>query len=187
MNRDDGKTAGSLKKAVRDVRLALAERGDVVVDMREAEHARLALVAEKLADALADLPPDQEQFSLAVLPGDPPRLWVDATSFMMMARDKRTYQFVKDTRLGRTIMAESTSQDVMVEEVTRYVAERVVERERAVEADWLTALLRKRSRDGSSGPAGWEARAAAWGLIGFVLGAISGMFLLLAYAWVMVD
>ena len=42
---------------------------------------------------------------------------------MMMARDKRTYQFAKDTRLGRTIMAESSSQDVVVEEVTRYVAD----------------------------------------------------------------
>ena len=186
MIRDSGKTIGDLKKAVRDVRMALAERNDVVVDMREAEQARLALLAEALYGVFDGLPPEQEQFSLAVLPGDPPRFWVDATSFVVMGRDKRTYQFVKDTRLGRTILAESVSQDSIADTVTRYVAERLVEREQAVEADWVTAMLRTKRGAASRRPfAEWDARGLVWGLIVFALGVAVGMALLFAIAWIM--
>jgi hypothetical protein len=188
MIRDNGNAGGGLKRAIRDVRVALAERGDAVVEMREAEHARLALVAEALQGVFDDLPEDQEQFSLRVLPGDPPRFWVDATSFVMMARDKRTYQFAKDTRLGRTLLAESTGHEAIADAVTRYVAERLVEREQAMEADWVTAMMRtKRIGRPRRMLALWESRGIFWGLVGFVLGMIAGMFLLLAYAWVMVD
>lgn len=188
MIRDKGNTGVDLRTAIRDVRLALAEQGDAVVEMREAEHARLALVAEALQGVFDDMPKEQEQFSLRVLPGDPPRFWVDATSFVMMARDKRTYHFVKDSRLGRTILAESTSHEAIADAVTRYVAERIVEREQAMEADWVTAMMRTRRMGRPRRMlALWESRGIFWGLVGFVLGMMAGMFLLLAYAWVMVD
>jgi hypothetical protein len=98
----------------------------------------------------------------------------------MMGRDKRQYEFVKDTRMGRTVLAESPSVETIAEAVTRYIAERIVEREQAVEAGWLVQTRRgsatARSRLG--GEAG-----LVWGLCGFGLGMIAGMFLLVAYAW----
>ena len=52
-----------------------------------------------------------------------------------MGRDKRTYRFVQDTRYGRKILAESAEPDEIVEGVTKYVARRIIERERALAAD----------------------------------------------------
>lgn len=52
-----------------------------------------------------------------------------------MGRDKRQYRFVQDTRYGRTVLAETYEVPEMVQAVTRYVARRLVERERALAAD----------------------------------------------------
>jgi hypothetical protein len=49
-----------------------------------------------------------------------------------MARDRRTYRFVQDTRDGPVILTESASADDIVQAVTKYVARRMVERERAL-------------------------------------------------------
>jgi hypothetical protein len=93
--------AADLKRIVREVRIAHAERNDVVVELREAEQARLELLSEALDGVFDELPADHDQLLLGIVPGQPPRFWVDATSFVLMGRDKRQYQFVKDTRLGR--------------------------------------------------------------------------------------
>jgi hypothetical protein len=50
-----------------------------------------------------------------------------------MGRDRRTYRFLKDTRVGRIVLAESTDMKAVAGQVTRYVAERVVERQRQME------------------------------------------------------
>ena len=181
-----GRGVVNLKRIMREVRIAHAERNDVVVDLREAEQARLELLAEALEGVFDELPQDHEQLLLGVLPGQPPRFWVDATSFVTMGRDKRQYQFVKDTRLGRTVLAESPDVESIADAVTRYVAERIVEREQAIEADWLTSAIRKgRSGAGARGP-GQESLPVIWGILGFGLGMIAGMFLLVAIAWFMV-
>ncbi len=179
------KPVADLQRALRDVRIAHAERNDGVVELREAEQARLELLAEALEGVFDGLPQDNEQLLLGVLPGQPPRFWVDATSFVMMARDKRHYQFAKDTRLGRTVLAESVSVDAIADAVTRYVAERIVEREQLIEADWLAQTIRKRRNGAAPSRPGGENQAVIWGLSGFGLGMIAGMFLLVAYAWFM--
>ena len=184
-----GRRVVDLKRAIREVRIAHAERNDVVSDLSEAEQARLELFAEALEGVFEDIPPDHDQLLLGILPGNPPRYWVDATSFVAMARDKRTYQFAKDTRLGRTMLAESASLEIIADAVTRYVAERIVEREQAIESDWLTKAVR--TRRGALAPVrtsrSSENFSLIWGLTGFGLGMIAGMFLLIAYAWFMVD
>ncbi|MGH6926188.1 MAG: hypothetical protein ACRED5_20875 [Propylenella sp.] len=172
-----------LKHAIREVRIAQSEQNDVVSDLREAEQARLELLSEALEGVCKDLPPGHDQLLLGVLPGQPPRFWVDATSFVVMARDKRQYQFAKDTRLGRTVLKESASLEVIADAVTRYVAERIVEREQAIEADWLTKVVRARGGLFAARGDGADKLALVWGLCGFGLGMIAGMLLLLAYAW----
>ena len=64
-----------------------------------------------------------------------PRLWVDVIAHVEMGRDKRQYRFVQDTRYGRAVLAESYESAEMVQAVTRYVARRLVERERALADD----------------------------------------------------
>jgi len=181
-----GRKVTDFKRTLREVRIAHAERSDVVVELREAEQARLELLDEALEGVFDELPQDDEQLLLGILPGHPPRFWVDATSFVMMGRDKRQYQFAKDTRLGRTVIAESASVEAIAEAVTRYVAERIVEREQAIEAGWLTTAARGRRKTANTGISRTENVSVVWGLAGFGLGMIAGMFLLLAYAWFMV-
>jgi hypothetical protein len=184
MSEGRGRPATDLKRTLREVRIALAERNDTIVELREAEQARLELLGEALEGVFDDLPKDDEQLLPGLLPGRPPRYWVDATAFVVMGRDKRQYQFVKDTRLGRTVLAESHSVETIADAVTRYVAERIVEREQAIEADWLAAA-RQRRTGVEPARAGTESQSLIWALCGFGLGMIAGMFLLLAYAWFM--
>jgi hypothetical protein len=174
-----------LQRAIREVRMAESERSDVVVELREAERTRLDLLAEALAPVAADLPEGYDEFSLAVLPGDPPRYWVDATAFVMMGRDKRTYRFLRDSRLGRSVIAESSDIDEIAGQVTRYVAERVVEKERALAADWAERSETEADRQPAAPPAKRD-RSGFWTVVGFFLGVIAGAGLLLAYAWVRV-
>ncbi|MEO5756516.1 MAG: hypothetical protein ABIQ51_06635 [Mesorhizobium sp.] len=122
-----------LADAIRDVKNAFADRDDVVVDMREAHRMRLELLAAELAPVFADVPAGMDNFDFAVSSGLQPRLWIDAVSHVAMGRDRRTYRFLRDTRIGRIVLAESTEMKPVADQVTRYVAERVVERQRMME------------------------------------------------------
>lgn len=124
-----------LKEAVREARIEAAERSAVVVDLRDAELARLELLNEALDPLFKELPDDVELFDRGVSRGDAPRLWIDVVSHIEMGRDKRQYRFVQDTRYGRAVLAESYDVPDMAQAVTRYVARRLVERERALTDD----------------------------------------------------
>ena len=125
----------ALKDAVRDARIEAAERSGVVVDLRDAEMARLELLNEALDPLFNDIPPAVELFDRGVSRGDTPRLWIDVIAHVEMGRDKRQYRFVQDTRYGRAVLAESYEVEVIAAAVTRYVARRLVERERALADD----------------------------------------------------
>ena len=125
----------ALKDAVREARIEAAERSAVVVDLRDAEQARLELLNEALDPTFKDIPDNVELFDRGVSKGDVPRLWVDVIAHVEMGQDKRQYRFVQDTRYGRAVLAESHQVAEMVQAVTRYVARRLVERERALADD----------------------------------------------------
>jgi hypothetical protein len=125
----------ALKDAMRDARIEAAERSGVVVDLRDAEVARLDLLNEALDPVFADVPAGVELFDRGVSRGDIPRLWVDVIAHVEMGRDKRQFRFVQDTRYGRAVLAESHEIPAMVTAITRYVARRLLERERALADD----------------------------------------------------
>ncbi|MHA1554752.1 MAG: hypothetical protein ACTSU0_10110 [Alphaproteobacteria bacterium] len=195
----------SLSDALHRVRTAETERADVVVELRDAERARLEILAEELGSVFDEIPTDNDQFLFTVAPGLPPRLWIDLTSFVVMARDRRTYRFLKDTRLGRTILLETTELMDVADTITNYVAERIIERERAVEGDWLIKRLlqdettrakaarlvrRDETADMHSAPTGRGAPAPraylGWLAAVFVGGLLAGVVALLATAWIVV-
>lgn len=129
------KTAGRLALAIREVKNAVADRDDVVVDIREAQLTRLELLAEDLASVAKEIPQDDDRFDFALSSGIQPRLWIDAVSHVTMGRDRRTYRFLRDTRLGRVVLAETPDIKAIADHVTRYVAERVIERRKVLEGD----------------------------------------------------
>jgi len=132
---DSTGAAPALKDAVREARIEAAERSGVVVDLRDAEVARLDLLNEALDPLFKDIPDGVDLFDRGVSKGDVPRLWVDCIAHVEMGRDKRQYRFVQDTRYGRAVLEESYEVRDMVWAITRYVARRLVERERALTDD----------------------------------------------------
>ena len=129
--------AGSpLQRAVHQARIEAAERTSVVVDLRDAESARLELLNEALDPLFAAVPADVELFDRSLSRGDTPRLWIDPVAHIAMGRDKRTYRFLYDTRIGRRMLAESHEIPDIVKAVTDYVARRLIERERALAEDF---------------------------------------------------
>ena len=97
----------ALDEAIREVRINAAERGDVVVELREASRARMELLAAELEPTIQSVPADDDQFDFALSSGQNPRLFVDATAHIGLSRDRMTYRFVRDSRLGRVVLEES--------------------------------------------------------------------------------
>jgi hypothetical protein len=122
-----------LKEAMHQARVEAAERSGVVVDLRDAEVARLELLDEALDPIFADVPPEVDLFDRGISRGETPRLWIDAVAHVAMGRDKRGYRFLHDSRMGRHVLAESHEIADIVRAVTTYVARRLVERQRALE------------------------------------------------------
>jgi hypothetical protein len=176
----DEKPPQRLRDALRQARIESAERTGVIVDLRDAEIARLEMLNEALDPPFAEIPDNIELFDRGIARGDPPRLWIDVIAHVDMGRDKRTYRFVQDSRYGRKILAESPEIDEIVEAVTKYVAHRIIERERALAADdrplrldpARDARFRRRAR--------WRAiRAFIFGLL-LGIAAVIGTIILLA-------
>ena len=178
-----------LQSAIQYARLEQARQDDAVVELREAEQTRLCLLEEALEGVFEDVPESHRDLALAILPGDPPRFWVDATSYVVMARDKRTYRFVKDTRLGRTILHEGVDVEPVADAVTRYVAERIVERQRASEESWVIQhnRSRRKARPANVEPEPPGHTPVLLSFLVFGLGMLAGAALLLAYAWFIID
>ncbi|MBX3579581.1 MAG: hypothetical protein KF723_20440 [Rhizobiaceae bacterium] len=130
---NEGAALRKLAETIREVKNAAAERADVVVELREAQQTRLELLAAELEPVFVDVPADLDIFDFALSSGTQPRLWIDAVSHVTMGRDRRTYRFLKDTRIGRVVLAESTEIKPVADQVARYIAERMIERERAME------------------------------------------------------
>ena len=142
-----------LADAVRGAQIAAADRGDVVVDMKEADLARIEILAHDLKPVFDDVPVDDLQWDFAISKGQQPRLWIDPTSHVMMGRDRRTYRFVRDTRLGRIVVAELPDVQPISDAVTNYIAERIVERQRLMEGERInlrSAVIYQ--EDENSGP-----------------------------------
>jgi len=121
-----------LKDALRKARVDQAERNAVVVDLHDAEVARLELLDEALDSLFEEIPREVDLFDRGISRGETPRLWIDSIAHVAMGRDKRMYRFLQDTRYGRKVLAESVNVAEMADAITKYVAQRMIERERAL-------------------------------------------------------
>ena len=167
-----------LKEAMHQARVEAAERTSVVVDLRDAELARLELLNEALDPLFAEIPPEADLFDRGVSRGETPRLWIDAVAHVAMGRDKRSYRFLQDSRNGRHVLGESHDIPDIVQAVTVYVARRLIERHRALDED--PALV---SKCPSTGEAANYRRRRRWRVFGtLVLGFLIGVLTLFAVA-----
>ena len=161
-----------LRDALRQARIEAADRTGVVVELRDAEVARLEILNEALDSLFAEVPEQVDMFDRGVSQGETPRLWIDVVAHVVMGRDKRIYRFVQDTRFGRIVIAESHDVPVIVDSVTGYVARRMIEREHAMVATPVDEpVVEKKPRRRGFGAF----------VLGFVLGAVA-LFGLALYA-----
>ena len=159
-----------LRDALRQARIEAADRTGVVVDLRDAEVARLEILNEALDPLFAQIPEQVDLFDRGISQGDTPRLWIDVVAHVVMGRDKRIYRFVQDTRFGRIVIAESHDVAAIVDAVTDYVARRMIEREHALVATPAPVVIDRPRRSGF-----WIF------VLGFVVGAVA-LFALALFA-----
>lgn len=169
-----------LRDALRQARIESAERSGVVVDMRDAEAARLELLNDALDPLYAEIPDDVELFDRAVSHGDPPRLWVDAVAHVHMGRDKRTYRLVQDSRNGRKLLAESPEIEDIAGAITQYIARRILDREQALAADERPLSLDAARESRLRRQRRWRTFRA------FVFGLFAGIAVVIGTAWLLV-
>ena len=161
-----------LRDALRQARIEAADRTGVVVDLRDAEVARLEILNEALDPLFGQIPDHIDLFDRGISQGENPRLWIDVVAHVAMGRDKRIYRFLQDSRFGRIVIAESHDVPVIVQAVTDYVARRMVEREHALVATPMPEPAREEKRR----------RGGFWSFaLGFILGALA-LFGLALYA-----
>jgi hypothetical protein len=153
-----------LRDALRQARIEAADRTGVVVDLRDAEVARLEILNEALDPLFEQIPERIDLFDRGISQGENPRLWIDVVAHVAMGRDKRIYRFVQDTRFGRIVIAESHEVVAIVDAVTDYVARRMVEREHALVATPIPEPV----------PVEKKRRSGFWTFVlGFILGALA--------------
>ena len=169
----EGERLSPLRAAVHKARVEAAERTNTVVDLRDAETARLELLDEALNPLFAEIPSKAaELFDRGLSRGETPRLWIDAVALIAMGRDKREYRFVHDTRVGRRVLAESHEIPAIANAVTDYVARRLVERERALdEAPEFIGRINRQEAARARRRRRWRMIAAF--VVGFIIGLIS--------------
>jgi len=179
-----------LSKSMERMKSRQADRDDVVVELKQSQRTRLELLARDLQPVFNDVPDDNGQFEFALTNGETPRLWIDMSAYVRMGADKREYELIKDTRMGRTILAASSDMVRMGQVVTDYVADKILERERLIEGEWIamSGYDFDANQNGAQNGAeekvsvvvrrsGW--RAAGWLLLGGLI-SVGGLF---AWAW----
>jgi hypothetical protein len=119
-----------LASALRAARQAEAAHFEAALELRDSKSLRLQLLKDDLRPVIASSPEARELFDLALIPGEPPKLWIDLISFVVMEPDPRCYRFLQHRQDSREILFESADREQMAAAIRRHMAHLVVARER---------------------------------------------------------
>ncbi len=121
-----------LSGALRKARLAEAAHLEAVLGIKDSKSLRLQVLKEEIAPIISATPEASKLFDLALVPGEPPRLWIDLISSIVMEPDYRTYRLVQDNQGGREALFETSDRAEMLGYLKTYLAHRMIVRERNV-------------------------------------------------------
>jgi hypothetical protein len=150
--------------ALRSARLAEAAHFDALMNIRDAATLRLQVLKDDLEPVVSARREADAFIDLALVPGDPPRLWIDMVAYVVMAPDPRTYRFCQDTASGQRVLFETTDRAEVAERITAYIAHRTIDRQRHIVEPVSDIRPARRVY-------GWGALLLAW-LSGFSLGVL---------------
>ena len=161
-----------LDEAIAEARLNQHARFDAVREYLDSQTLRLEVLRLELADIVRDRREADGFIDLKLVAGDKPRLWIDMTAYVVMEPTPRHFRLVQDRRDSHAILFETDQREKMVSFVTSYIANRLVERDRALSPaiPYQQTSPQKQVERYSS-----AALILAW-LSGFVLG-VMGLFL----------
>lgn len=123
---------GDLSGALRKARLAEAAHFEAILGIKDSKSLRLQVLKDDIAPLVSATPEAAQVFDLALVPGEPPRLWIDLISFVVMEPDYRTYRLQQDNQSGREALFETADRAEMVNYLKTYLAHRIVARERQI-------------------------------------------------------
>jgi len=120
----------ALDASLAEARLQQSAHHDAVSAIRDAQTLRLQVLHDELAPLVRARPETAAFIDLTLMHGDPPRLWIDLTSYVTTAPDPRTFCLVQDTKKGQSILLETKNRSEMHKKVTEFIAHRTVQRQR---------------------------------------------------------
>ena len=127
----DLKSGGSLlDEQIRLARLAHAKQLTAREHIHDASVLRLQVLKDELAPMFAQNAAARRVIDLALVPGDPPRLWIDMTSYVTMEPDPQTYRLQRDTFCRRKLLLETKKRSDVISGIMAHVASHLIEREK---------------------------------------------------------
>src|SRR5262245_4817522 len=163
---------GSFEESLRRARLAQSAHFDALADIKDAQTLRLQALRDDLFPLVESNARLQDFVDLALIPGDPPRLWIDLVTYAVMGPEPRTYCLIQDHATGHESLFSSRDRSEMVKYIGERIANRLVERERMLQPSNNRQLIVGHSS---------AALLLAW-LSGFSLGAFLLLILLVLLA-----
>jgi len=150
-----------------------------VTKRRDSEIARLELLKAELEAVFAELPANDDRFTLMLVPSRPARLWIDLFTYCAIDETSGAYLFIRNSESGRRTLYSTNSVSEMADRITLYLAREIVRRER-LEAALLEPLTREERPPAPPPPArlGMGIVVAA-----FIIGLLTGAAALFAAAW----
>jgi hypothetical protein len=172
----------SLWEAVRKARVDEAFRLEQTADRRDSEIARLDLLKAELEAVFAEVPANDDRFSLILMPSRPARLWIDLFTYAAIDDASGAYLFVRSGESGRRTLFSSDVMGDMADRITSYMAREIVRRERQE-----AALLEPyRQDEAAPAPARHAGLGAGVVVSAFAVGLITGAAALFAAVWLSV-
>jgi hypothetical protein len=169
----------SLREAVRKARVEEAYRLDDAADHRDSEIARLELLKAELESVFAELPANDDRFSLMLVPSRPARLWIDLFTYAAIDETSGAYLFIRNSESGRRTLYSANSASEMADRIMSYMAREIVRRERQE-----AALLEPLTREEQASATPPRARLGMGVVVSaFIIGLLTGAVGLLAAAW----
>jgi hypothetical protein len=169
----------SLHEAVRKARVEEAYRLDEAADHRDSEIARLELLKAELESVFAEIPANDDRFTLMLVPSRPARLWIDLFTYAAIAETSGAYLFIRNSESGRRTLYSTNSVSEMADRITSYMAREIVRRERQ-EAALLEPVTREERATAAFPPS-----RLGMGIVvsAFIIGLLTGAAGLFAAAW----
>ena len=111
----------------------------------------------------AEVPANDERFSLILMPSRPARLWIDLFTYSAIDDASDAYLFIRNSESGRRTLFSSAHVGDMADRITSYMAREIVRRERQ-EAALLEPYRQEEQAEARPSPAGFGARGRHLGL-----------------------